>query len=63
MDAAPVACAIPYARYSAVTTCRPQAVLYTAVFNVKELLGRHFVHCRIFAGLNNTDISTSNLSH
>lgn len=27
MDTAPVECAIPYARYGAVTTCRPQAVL------------------------------------
>ncbi len=31
--------------------CRPQAVLYTAVFNVEELSGRHFVHRRVFAGL------------
>ena len=27
MDAAPVECAIPYARYGAVTMCRPQALL------------------------------------
>ena len=34
---------------------RPQAVLYTAVFNVEELSGGHFVHRWVFAGLDNTE--------